>query len=397
MKQLRKYTHYPQGVESHKDLLDYILNKAKDLKIVSYNTVDNRVGYVDTNVDTQPIDYSKVAMFFENVGTDDAVISVKKNNTGANTISLEISIDNTNYETWGDTSTTALSKTIGAGERLYIRNAENVGYFSISLNVYNKFSSTGANIIVGGNIMSLGYKNFENKYTIEQSCAYSKVFRNMTNLIDASKLVLPATTLASNCYSQMFDGCTSLTTAPELPATTLVYSCYMAMFRDCTSLTTTPELPATTLASECYSNMFNGCTSLTTAPELPATTLKESCYSAMFYGCTSLTTAPAKLPVTTLATGCYKSMFNGCTSLTTTPELPATTLTDNCYSYMFKGCSNLNYIKAMFTTTPNNLYTNSWLSGVASTGTFVKNANATWDVSGDYGIPEGWTVETATA
>ena len=35
----------------------------------------------------------------------------------------------------------------------------------------------------------------------------------------------------------------------------------------------------------CYNQMFNGCTSLTTAPELPATTLASSCYSDMFNGC----------------------------------------------------------------------------------------------------------------
>jgi len=50
------------------------------------------------------------------------------------------------------------------------------------------------------------------------------------------------------------------------------------MFYGCTGLTTAPELPATTLASNCYSSMFNGCTGLTTAPELPATTLPDSCY-----------------------------------------------------------------------------------------------------------------------
>lgn len=33
----------------------------------------------------------------------------------------------------------------------------------------------------------------------------------------------------------------------------------------------------------------------------------------------------------------------------------------------------------------------------SSTGTFVKNADATWDVTGTSGIPEGWTVETAIA
>jgi hypothetical protein len=34
--------------------------------------------------------------------------------------------------------------------------------------------------------------------------------------------------------------------------------------------------------------MFNGCTRLTTAPELPATTLESYCYSNMFYGCSKL-------------------------------------------------------------------------------------------------------------
>ena len=34
--------------------------------------------------------------------------------------------------------------------------------------------------------------------------------------------------------------------------------------------------------------MFDGCASLTTAPELPATTLTESCYNNMFAQCTSL-------------------------------------------------------------------------------------------------------------
>jgi len=38
----------------------------------------------------------------------------------------------------------------------------------------------------------------------------------------------------------------------------------------------------------CYSNMFSGCTSLTTAPELPAKTLRNYCYNGMFNGCTVL-------------------------------------------------------------------------------------------------------------
>ena len=295
--------------------------------------------------------------------------------------------------------------------------------------------------------------------TLANYC-YTYMFNNCTSLTTTPDL--HATTLANDCYAYMFQGCTSITTAPELPATTLAISCYSSMFsntnvlpdcsnidfssnsvvssgglsglfsntkvtdddlknilpinpitgnyylpvttltngcysqmfKGCTSLTTAPELPATTLANSCYYGMFSNCKSLTTAPELPATTLANSCYHTMFKDCTSLTTA-SELPATTLATYCYDSMFRNCTSLTTVPELPATTLTFYCYEYMFYGCKKLNYIKAMFTTKPSSTYTNSWVYGVSSTGTFVKNKNATWNVTGDNGIPSGWTVQTA--
>lgn len=72
----------------------------------------------------------------------------------------------------------------------------------------------------------------------------------------------PTSIPASNCYRDMFYGCTNLTQAPALPATTLAGYCYMYMFYGCTSLTVAPELPATTLASSCYRGMFRGCSSL---------------------------------------------------------------------------------------------------------------------------------------
>ena len=64
---------------------------------------------------------------------------------------------------------------------------------------------------------------------------------------------------------------------------------------------------------------------------------------------------------------------------------------------MFANCTNLNYIKALFTTTPGTSYTSNWVSGVASTGTFVKNSAATWTTRGVNGIPNNWTIETATS
>ena len=227
--------------------------------------------------------------------------------------------------------------------------------------------------------------------TLANYC-YSDMFSGCTSLTNAPEL--PATTLASYCYNNMFSGCTGLTNAPELPATTVINSCYRGMFSGCTSLTNAPRLPATTLVWSCYRGMFSGCTSLTNAPRLPATTLENYCYCDMFKNCTGLTNAP-ELPATTLANYCYSYMFSGCTGLTTAPELPATTLTDSCYSYMFRGCTSLNYIKAMFLTTPSSSYTENWTNNVSSTGTFVKNASASWDVTGVNGIPKNWTVETA--
>ena len=234
---------------------------------------------------------------------------------------------------------------------------------------------------ISGNVMSLYYGDaFSDKYAIADGtveglpddywmqCAH--LFEGGENFLinPIHPLVLPATTLADNCYSAMFRGCTGLTSAPELPATTLANDCYNSMFSGCTGLTSAPELPATTLADNCYSYMFNGCTGLTSAPELPATTLANYCYSYM---------------------------FNGCTGLTSAPELPATTLANNCYNSMFSGCTGLNYVKCLATNISASGSHTDWLKDVSATGTFVKAAGMNSWPSGSNGIPSGWTIQDA--
>ena len=276
--------------------------------------------------------------------------------------------------------------TLNKGEKLYVMS-DSYNSCGYSNNKCYCFNISEGKISASGSIMSL--LNFT---PVLPNYAFLGLFMRCTSLVSAPEL--PATTLAVGCYYSMFFRCSSLTQAPALPATTLADSCYYSMFNGCRSLTQAPELPATTLANYCYYCMFDGCYSLTKAPALPATTLASDCYDQMFYDCSSLTQAPA-LPATTLADSCYSEMFSGCSSLTQAPELPATTLADSCYSYMFYGCSKLNYIKALFTTTPGSSYTDGWLSGVSSTGTFVKSKAATWDVTGISGIPTGWTITTA--
>ena len=284
--------------------------------------------------------------------------------------------------------------------------------------------STSVRYSVEGNVMSLLFgDDFKGQTSLEgKNYAFSSLFfqANNYNVTSIENLSLPATTLSNYCYSGMFQGCTSLTTAPQLPAITLTQNCYSGMFADCTKLTNAPQLPATILASNCYDNMFSGCTSLTSAPELPATTLATWCYYGMFSGCTSLTTAP-ELPATTLAMKCYRNMFQGCTSLTNAPELPAITLVyecyrnmfdgctkltnapelpaitlvDSCYRSMFDGCTNLKSIKCLATDISAYNCTKEWVNGVATNGTFAKDENMTNWTTGVNGIPEGWTVQNA--
>lgn len=282
--------------------------------------------------------------------TSNGNIVWKANNT-AYTVTLEYSKNGGEWTSiTSNTGSSAPSIPVSAGDTIQFRCGTDDGYATMSsgLSRYNTFSGTTAGFNVNGNVMSLLNKDsFSTADTLQSTHTFSSLFQYCTGLTDASKLILPVTTLTNFCYGYMFARCTSLTTAPELPATTL--------------------------ASECYSCMFEGCTGLTSAPSsigTTATTMSNSACTRMFYGCSNLTTAP---------------------------ELPATTLANFCYSYMFSGCSSLNYIKAMFTTTPSTTYTNNWVKGVASTGTFVKNSAATWDVTGSNGIPTGWTVQTATS
>lgn len=218
---------------------------------------------------------------------------------------------------------------------------------------------------------------------------YSQMFEQCHALIHAPEL--PATNLVNNCYESMFYGCTSLVTPPALPAEELAYYCYGCMFYLCTSLASAPELPATTLVNSCYKYMFANCTSLLETPDLPATKLVSECYYAMFGDCKALVTVK-NLPATTLAPYCYYRMFTGCKSLTSVPMLPAKTLESSCYNLMFYNCSSLDYIKMMATDISASSCLSNWVSGVASSGTFVKDPSMTSLTTGTSGIPEGWTV-----
>ena len=283
---------------------------------------------VDTKLDKKLDDYSKQYLTFTALESGTFTFS---------TNALQYSLDD--GATWTTLAANTASPQIAAGNKILWKQT---GLSPTSSAGIGTFSSTGQ-FDVSGNIMSLYYgDNFIGQTDLTgKDYAFYGLFNSNTKLINAENLILPATTLAIECYRYMFNGCTALTMAPELPATTLI--------------------------NYCYSNMFNGCTSLTTAPKLPATRLARSCYNQMFMACTSLTTAPV---------------------------LDATTLAQGCYQNMFYGCSNLNYVMCLATDISATDCTTNWVNGVSSTGTFIQADNMSSWTNDNSGIPTGWNAYT---
>ena len=179
-----------------------------------------------------------------------------------NTYPSEIfkSTDKLNWTSMGTTSASAITATIPANGKLYLKT---------TTNKWGTSPVDSCNIVctklykVGGNIMSLLYNNrFYEHTTLSESFVFVSLFRNGNSyyhnkLIDASNLILPNNT-TNGCYNMMFADCTSLTTAPVLPATTLVERCYNGMFRDCSRLNSVTSYAQDISASNCLGNWLNG-------------------------------------------------------------------------------------------------------------------------------------------
>lgn len=176
---------------------------------------------------------------------------------------FQLSQNNVDYSldggaTWTTLSADTASPTVESGStimwkgELMPQKFDGIGTFS-STGTYN----------AKGNIMSLlfgddfkGQTDLTGKYKI-----FKSTFSG-AKIVDASKLIMPATTLYEQCYHSMFAWCSYMTAAPALPATTLASYCYTNMFRNCTSLTAAPVLAAETVPFYGYQGMFYECSSL---------------------------------------------------------------------------------------------------------------------------------------
>ena len=124
-------------------------------------------------------------------------------------------------------------------------------------------NKTTCNFSLRGNIMSLLYhEDFDQELSLSTEYSFASLFNGCTGLTHADKLMLPATELSNYCYYGMFQGCSSLVSAPKLPALILKKYCYGYMFAYCYLLVDAPVLLAETLVDYCYSNMFAYCSNL---------------------------------------------------------------------------------------------------------------------------------------
>ena len=136
----------------------------------------------------------------------------------------------------GDWHTYETALTLDAGDKVSFRG-NNASYYPSSDASHFDCS---ADCYVYGNVMSLiNATEYDNITELEGDDTFRELFKDNTHIRNHPEkaLLLPATTLTSDCYRSMFEGCTALTKAPVLPAPELRQNCYQSMFEGCTNLT----------------------------------------------------------------------------------------------------------------------------------------------------------------
>jgi len=187
--------------------------------------------------------------YVEDVSGSDNTLSIVKTDSSAPTIEVFKSTDTVSWTSMGNTDTTAITATIPANGKLYLKaTATN---WASSIDFYTNISTTG-NFNIGGNIMSLLYgDNFESGNLIDgtNNYAFTGLFTT-TNVVNANNLILPTGT-ARSCYNFMFRYCYLLETTPILPATILARFSCRAMFYDCSRVNSVITYASNISAVDC--------------------------------------------------------------------------------------------------------------------------------------------------
>ncbi len=155
---------------------------------------------------------------------------------------------------------------------------------------------------------------------------------------------------AAECFTYLFDGCSSLESIPEgLFDTNVNVDDFSLVFSGCSKITEIPSgLFANNTAAETFGSAFYGCSGITSIPkDLFSTNTEVTNFSSVFRGCTGITSIPEELFANNTKVTNFGNAFRGCTALTTVPEklfaaCPAVTT----FTYTFAECTALTSIPA---------------------------------------------------
>ena len=174
------------------------------------------------DANTQPLTFQaiKEGTITYTAAKAEYTVEYKKNNDGWTTYSSAISV--------------------AVGDVVSFRGTNSTYYMSTGelIGVPSKFACSSACYIYG-NVMSLISKeSFSTTTSFTAEKTFLRMFEGNTNLRSHpyKDLVLPATTLTTGCYQNMFNGCTGLTRSAILADATGAKNAYQYMYNGCTSL-----------------------------------------------------------------------------------------------------------------------------------------------------------------
>lgn len=263
--------------------------------------------------------------YIENRDASNSITTTVVHGSSAPSISLEYSLDKSTWTAY--TLDTAV--TVPASGKCYFRAPEGVTNYKFASNnadtYINKFSASGP-CNAGGDITTLLKKGgIENISSGSYNHVFQGLFKQCTNLIDASKLVISFAVTPEHCFHETFYACSGLEVAPSLTSITGVnpYAFY-TMFANCSALKEAPAMPNATYAGTyTYTGMFTNCVNLKSAV-LNFTTLGGShCCDGMFLGCIKLQYLEAKFTAWNDSVSATSQWLS-----TTTPEILKLVLPD---------------------------------------------------------------------
>lgn len=207
-----------------------------------------------------PIDYSKEYLTFE-VLTGGTICWHLNSGTASKSKTISYSKNGGEWTALASTTGDGISFNVDAGDVVRFKgDTAGTGDGVNDSGNYSSFKKSTAYFNVYGNLLSIANSTgYTSGATLTNS--FKSLFTT-TNVVSAEHLIIPSALTVAFEVRSLFNGCTSLTMAPELPATSLTMACYNSMFSGCTSLYVAPILPALSVPAYAYYTMFDGCSSL---------------------------------------------------------------------------------------------------------------------------------------